>query len=72
MANINRDYIVRVDVRTGKVTTPKIKFKNVDKSTSNIYVQLVIKETPYKLPVPVEEVENLEVLATIIKPNNDF
>ena len=45
MPNINRDYLVVIDVKSGNITAPSMYFYNTDKNTSNIYVQLVKKET---------------------------
>ena len=67
MANINRDYLVVLDVKTGNATAPNMYFYNTDKSTSNIYVQLVVKETVVKV-TPIENATDFVIVAKIIKP----
>ena len=41
--NINRDYLITLNVKSGAITAPSMYFFNTDKSTNNIYVQLVSK-----------------------------
>ena len=69
MANINRDYLVVLDVKTGNVTAPTMKFMNTDKATSNIYVQLVIKQTIIEV-TPIQNATDFVVKANIIKNGN--
>lgn len=45
MNNINRDYLIVLDVKSSTFSAPTMYFYNTDVGTSNIYVQLVIKET---------------------------
>ena len=68
MPNINRDYLIILDVKKGNVSSPNIYFFNTDKNTSNIYVQLIIKETDI-IATPIENVENFKIKANILKPN---
>ena len=69
MANINRDYLVVLDVKTGSITAPTMKFMNTDKATSNIYVQLVIKQTVI-VATPIQNATDFVVKANIIKGGN--
>ena len=62
--NINRDYLIILDVKKGNVSSPNIYFFNTDKNTSNIYVQLIIKETDI-IATPIENVENFKIKANI-------
>ena len=67
--NINRDYLVVLNVKNGQITAPNMYFFNTDKSTNNIYVQLVIKETVVQA-TPIENATNFAVKMNIIKPGN--
>ena len=67
MPNINRDYLVVIDVKSGNITAPSMYFYNTDKNTSNIYVQLVKKETTVDA-TPIENATNYIVEAKIVKP----
>ena len=69
MSNINRDYLIKVDVKTSKVEAPAMHFYNTDVGTSNIYVQLTIKETLINVS-PIENATDYRIQASIIKPNN--
>lgn len=69
MANINRDYVVVLDVKNGNITSPKIYFFNTDKSTNNIYVQLIIKETLVQA-TPIENATDFSIRMNVIKPGN--
>lgn len=65
--NINRDYLVVLDVKSGGVSAPAIYFFNTDKKTSNIYVQLVVKESKVKA-TPIDEASNYSIKMNVIKP----
>ena len=67
--NINRDYVVVLDVKNGNITSPKMYFFNTDKSTNNIYVQLVVKETSIQA-TPIEDASNFSIEMHVIKPGN--
>lgn len=69
MANINRDYLVVLDVKSGSINAPTMKFMNTDKATSNIYVQLVIKQTVI-VATPIQNATDFVVKANIIKNGN--
>ena len=69
MSNINRDYTIVLDVKSSTFTAPNIYFYNTDVNTSNIYVQLVIKETLLNV-TPIDNATNYKIKVSIIKPNN--
>lgn len=66
MSNINRDYMVVVDVKTSTVSAPTMYFYNTDVGTSNIYVQLVVKETIINA-TPIENASDYVIKLSIIK-----
>ena len=41
MSNINRDYLIILDVKSGEVDSPNIYYFNTDKNTSNLYTYVV-------------------------------
>ena len=67
--NINRDYLVTLNVKNGNIASPKMYFYNTDINTSNIYVQLVIKENLLNVS-PIENATDYKIKINIIKPNN--
>ena len=67
--NINRDYLVMLNVKNGNIASPKMYFYNTDINTSNIYVQLVIKENLLNVS-PIENATDYKIKINIIKPNN--
>lgn len=69
MSNINRDYTIILDVKSGTFTAPTMYFYNTDVNTSNIYVQLVIKETLLNV-TPIDNATDYKIKVSIIKPNN--
>lgn len=68
MSNINRDYLIILDVKSGEVDSPNIYYFNTDKNTSNLYVQMVIKETSIEA-TPIDNATNYSIKANILKPN---
>ena len=68
MSNINRDYTIVLDVKSSSVNAPKMYFYNTDVRTSNIYVQLVIKETALSVN-PIDNASDYAMKVSIIKPN---
>ena len=68
MSNINRDYLIILDVKSGEVDSPNIYYFNTDKNTSNLYVQMVIKETNIEA-TPIDNANNYSIKANILKPN---
>lgn len=67
MANINRDYLILLDVKTGDIKSPEIYFYNTDVGTSNIYVQLVLRQTTVT-ETPIENAIDFSVRLNVIKP----
>ena len=67
--NINRDYLVMLNVKNGNIASPKMYFYNTDINTSNIYVQLVIKENLLNVS-PIETATDYKIKVNIVKPNN--
>ena len=67
LMNINRDYLITLDVKTGDIKSPEMYFYNTDKKTSNIYVQLIIKDTTV-LVTPIENATDFSVKMNLIKP----
>ena len=68
MTNINRDYLIILDVKSGEVDYPNIYYFNTDKNTSNLYVQMVIHETIVEA-TPIENALDYSIKANILKPN---
>ena len=68
-SNINRDYLIKLNVKTSSYQAPNIYFYNTDKATSNIYVQLIVHETLLDV-TPIEQASNYRIKVNIIKPNN--
>ena len=71
MANINRDYLIILDVKSGEVDSPNIYYFNTDKNTSNLYVQMVLRETTVEAN-PIENATDYFIKANVIKPDLDF
>ena len=68
-SNINRDYLIKLNVKTSTYQAPNIYFYNTDVATSNIYVQLIVHETLLDV-TPIEQARNYRIKVNIIKPNN--
>lgn len=72
--NINRDYLVSIDVKNSSVNKENLNFYITDKKTSNIYVQLVINMSTNNYIskfVVLEEASNYQTQLNIVKPNNE-
>lgn len=73
--NLNRDYLITVDIKQAAVSTPSnMQFYITDIGTSNIFAQLVINESNSQLITkyaPVETARNFEITLRVIKPNNE-
>lgn len=72
--NINRDYLVSIDVKNSAVNKENLVFYITDKKTSNIYVQLVINMSTNNYIskfVVLEEASNYQTQLNIVKPNNE-
>ena len=75
MPNINKDYIITVDVKAATVKANSMSFYITDIKTSNIFCQLVINESSSELIkryAPIEDASNYKITLRIIKPNNEF
>ena len=60
MSNINRDYHIKLDVKTSKVIgANSIYFFSSDKNTCNLYIEIVNTEVD----------EELELMIIIVPPN---
>lgn len=68
LMNINRDYLIILDVKSGEVDSPNIYYFNTDKNTSNLYVQMVLRETTVEAS-PIDNATNYSIKANILKPN---
>lgn len=75
MANINKDYIITVDVKKASVKySSAMTFYITDKKTSNIFCQLVINESNNELIkkyAPIENASDFSILLRVVKPNNE-
>lgn len=74
--NLNKDYIITVDVKSATVSTPnKMSFYITDIKTANIFAQLVINESSSNLVktyAPIENAQDYKIKLRVIKPNNEF
>ncbi|MBC6695344.1 hypothetical protein H9L25_00935 [Terrisporobacter mayombei] len=71
MANINRDYLVVADLKSGKITSPAMSFYNTDKNIANLFVKLQITMSTnpsITCFVNKEEASNYNVKLTVVKP----
>ena len=76
MANINKDYLVIVDVKKSSISlgNGSMTFNILDKNTSNIFVNLVINTSTNELIHRFANIENAEdytAVMNIVKPNNE-
>ena len=73
--NLNRDYLITVDVKKATVNTPSaMQFYITDVKTANIFAQLVINESSSELIkryAPVENAQDFKITLRLIKPNNE-
>lgn len=73
-SNINRDYLVSVDVKDSKVNSNDLMFYITDKKTSNIFIQLIINMSENELIknyVILEDASNYKLTLNVIKPDNN-
>lgn len=73
-SNINRDYLISVDVKDSRVNAPDLMFYITDKKTSNIFVQLIINMSTNDLIkkfVTLENASDYKLALNIIKPDNN-
>ena len=75
MRNINKDYLIQIDVKAATVNVPdNMSFFITDVKTCNIFAQLVINESNSDLVkkyAPIEEAANYKLTLRIIKPNGE-
>lgn len=75
MRNINKDYLIQIDVKAATVNVPgDMSFFITDVKTCNIFAQLVINESKSDLVkkyAPIEEAKNYKLTLRIIKPNGE-
>lgn len=75
MRNINKDYLIQIDVKAATVNVPdNMSFFITDVKTCNIFAQLVINESNSELVkkyAPIEEAANYKLTLRIIKPNGE-
>ena len=76
MANINRDYLISVDVKKSTIINKNaMTFYITDENTCNFFVNLVINLSDNELISKYANIENAEdytLECRIVKPNNDF
>ena len=74
MKNMNKDYIVDVNVKTSTVSaSDNLKFAITDKNTSNIFFRLILNESSNSLInsyAPNEDASNYKLTLRIVKPPN--
>ena len=74
--NLNKDYLIIVDVKSATVATPnKMSFYITDIKTANIFAQLVINDSNSELIkkyAPIENAKDYKIKLRVIKPNNEF
>ena len=74
MKNINRDYLVKVNAKTAKITPPKdMKFFMTDILTCNIFFQLIFDDSENSLisnHAPQQNAEHYSLTLRVVKPNN--
>ena len=75
MRNINKDYLIQIDVKAATVNVPgDMSFFITDVKTCNIFAQLVINESNSDLVkkyAPIEEAANYKLTLRIVKPNGE-
>lgn len=73
MSNLNRDYLVKINIKEGNIETPKMVFWNTDKKTSNMFIKLVINMSENELIkqyVTVQNATDYKVILNVIKPKS--
>lgn len=73
--NVNRDYLVKVDIKSVEAIPPRedLRFYMTDVWTSNIFFQLVFEDSGNSLInsyAPVENAESYSITLRVVKPNN--
>ena len=71
ITNLNRDYLIKINVKQSTIDVPKMTFWNTDKKTSNMFVQLVINMSTNELIsqyVTVQNATDYKITLNVIKP----
>lgn len=71
ITNLNRDYLIKINVKEATIDVPKMTFWNTDKKTSNMFVQLVINMSENELIknyVTIENATDYKITLNVIKP----
>lgn len=71
ITNLNRDYLIKINVKEATIDVPKMTFWNTDKKTSNMFVQLVINMNTNELIsqyVTVQNATDYKITLNVIKP----
>ena len=74
ITNLNRDYLIKINVKEATIDVPKMTFWNTDKKTSNMFVQLVINMSENKLIenyVTIENATDYKIVLNVIKPKTN-
>lgn len=74
ITNLNRDYLIKINVKEATIDVPKMTFWNTDKKTSNMFVQLVINMSENELIKNYATIENAtdyKITLNVIKPKTN-
>lgn len=74
ITNLNRDYLIKINVKEATIDVPKMTFWNTDKKTSNMFVQLVINMSENELIknyVTIENATDYKIVLNVIKPKTN-
>ena len=74
ITNLNRDYLIKINVKEATIDVPKMTFWNTDKKTSNMFVQLVINMSENELIKNYATIENAtdyKIALNVIKPKTN-
>lgn len=74
ITNLNRDYLIKINVKEATIDVPKMTFWNTDKKTSNMFVQLVINMSENELIKNYATIENAtdyKIVLNVIKPKTN-
>lgn len=74
MANINRDYLIVLDVKSSVISeADELKYYITDEHSQNLFVNLVVRDIEHiNKYVQVHDPEKYELELHIVKPNNDI
>ena len=74
ITNLNRDYLIKINVKEATIDAPKMTFWNTDKKTSNMFIQLVINMSENELIknyVTIENATDYKITLNVIKPKTN-